>query len=252
MAATATENQELPRLFSRLQRVIEDEDDEEVLNLTKKILEISRDDPDALHCRVVSMIHLSRFEPALQLIRSINKRRKGGEGKVFRLEEAYCLYRQEKYQDTLSVLSTLPKDEAKVMELEAQVAYRQENYQKAQALYEQLLGLEKDQEERRANYYAASSLCGDNVERTSPDITNTMEQCFNLACSCLLSGRGQDAMELLNRAELLYRESLEEEGLSEEEIAEEMAVIEIQKGYCYHVSVGGGAWSGLVCSEGVP
>ena len=238
MAATG-ENLELPRLFSRLQRAIEDEDDEGVLNITKKILDISRDDPDALHCRVVSLIHLSQFEPALQLIRSINKRRKGGEGKVFRLEEAYCLYRQEKYQDTLSVLSTLPREEVKVLELEAQVAYRQEEYQKAQRLYQQLLGLEKDKEERMANYYAASSLQADGAMETTPYVTNTMEQCFNLACSRLVSGCGQDAMELLNRADSLYRESLEEEGLTEEEIVEEMAVIEVQKGYCYHVSVYG-------------
>lgn len=232
----AADNPELSRLFSCLQRAVEDEADEEVLNLTKKILDTSRDDADALHCRVVSLIHLSRFEPALQLIRSINKRRKGGEGKVYRLEEAYCLYRQEKYQDTLSILATLPRDDVEVLELEAQVAYRQEDYLKAQGRYKQLLSLDKDKEERAANYYAATSLSGGDISGDVPHLTNTMEQCFNLACSHLVSGCGQDAMELLNRAESLYRESLEEEGLTEEEIAEEMAVIEVQKGYCHHVS----------------
>jgi signal recognition particle subunit SRP72 len=227
---------ELPRLFSRLQLAIENEDDEEALNLTKTILDISRDDPDALHCRVVSMIHLSRFDSALQLIRSINKRRKGGDGKLYRLEEAYCLYRQDKYQDTLSILATLPRDDHRLMELEAQVAYRQEEYAKARERYEQLLSLEKDKEERVANYYAAASLSGEVAMGDVPRLSNTMEQCFNLACSRLVSGRGEEAMDLLNKAESLYRQSLEEEGLTDEEMAEEMAVIEVQKGYCYHVS----------------
>lgn len=235
MAAVVKGSPEIPHLFSRLQRAIEDEDDEQALELTKKILELSRDDLDALHCQVVSLIHLSRFDAALQLIRSINKKRKGGEGKAYQLEEAYCLYRQDRYPETLSVLAGLPRDEVKVRELEAQVAYKQEEYLKALERYEQLLSVEKDKEERMANYYATLSLSSTSVEK-APRLTNTMEQCFNLACSRLISGCGQDAMELLDRADSLYRESLEEEGLTEEEIAEEMAVIEVQKGYCYHVS----------------
>jgi len=227
---------EVTRLFTRLQRAVEDEEDEQVLDLSKKILEISRDDPDALHCQVVALIHLSRFEQALQLIRAINKKRKVEEGKAYRLEEAYCLYRQEKYQETLGVLTSLPRDDVRVLELEAQVAYRQEEYSKARQTYQQLLSVDKDKQERHANYYAASSLASDaDTADLSPYLTNTMEQCFNLACSWLVSRCGQDAMELLKKAESLYRESLEEEGLSEEELVEEMSVIEVQKGYCYHV-----------------
>lgn len=234
--ATGRDDPELPRLFSRLQRATEDEDDEQALALTKQILEVSRDDADTLHCQVVSLIHLSRFEPALLLMRSINKKRKASEGKLYQLEKAYCLYRLEKYAEALVILAGLPRDDVKVLELEAQVAYRQEEYLKARERYEQLLSVERDKEERMANYYAVTSLSKAGIAESAPYLTNTMEQCFNLACTLLVSGGcGQDAMELLNKAESLYRESLEEEGLTEEEIAEEMAVIEVQKGYCYHV-----------------
>lgn len=237
MAAPKDAGGDLPRLFARLQRAVQDEDDEQALELTKKILEVSPGDPDALHCQVVSLIHLSKFDPALQLIRSMNKKKKGGEGRLYQVEEAYCLYRQDKYPEALSALAGLPKDDVKVCELEAQVAYKQEEFLKARERYEQLLSLEKDRNERMANYYATLSLSGAGLEETglAPCLTNTMEQCFNLACSRLVGGCGQDAMELLERADSLYRESLEEEGLTEEEMAEEMAVIEVQKGYCYHV-----------------
>lgn len=236
----AKENLELQRFFSTLQRATEEEEDEHVLDITKKILELSPDDPDALHCRLVSLIHLSRFDSALQLIRSLNKSRKGGEGKVFQLEEAYCLYRQDKYEDTLAVLSSLPQSDAKVQELTAQVAYRQEKYQKAVQLYQQLLEVTESRQERLANYYAALSLCPVTSGHPSPaeEATESMEQCFNLACYSLLKGQCQRAMQHLTKAETLYQTSLEEEGYSEEEIAEEMVVIQVQKGYCYQVSVG--------------
>ncbi len=232
---------EVSRLFSLLQRAAEEQDDEQALVLARKILETTPDDPDALHCQVVSLIHLSRFEPALQLVRATNKKRKGGLGKIFQLEEAYCLYRQEKYTETLSILATLPADATQVRELVAQVAYRQEEYGKAQQAYLQLLSVERDQQERVANFYAAAALGGaDTVDLARPGLASSMEQCFNLACSHLASGRGQEALELLEKAESLHREGLEEEGLTEEEIAEEMAVIDVQKGYFYHVSSCGG------------
>ena len=234
----AKENSELPKLFSSLQRATEDEDDEQVLDITKKILDLSGDDPDALHCRVVSLIHLSRFTDALQLVRTINKARKGGqESRMFQLEEAYCLYRQDKYKETLSVLSSLPQGDLKVRELQAQVAYRQEHYLKAVQMYQQLLEVNSEsRSERLANYYAAMALCPESMA-TPPEeeALDTMEQCFNLACCRLGVGHCDGAMRLLGQAETLHQQSLEEDGYTEEEIAEEMVVIQVQRGYCHQV-----------------
>ncbi len=228
---------ELPRLFSSIQRAAEDENDQQVLDLTNKILELSPDDPDALHCQLVSLIHLSRFDAALQLIRQLNKSRKGGEGKLFLLEVAYCLYRQDKYEETLSVLSSLPQGDTKVQELMAQVAYRQEHYLKAVQTYQKMLEVNESRQERLANYYATLSLCPTPSTEVPPlvDSMETMEQCFNLACCRLVAGQSTQALQLLAEAETLYRASLEEEGYTDEEIAEEMVVIQVQRGYCYQV-----------------
>ena len=226
---------EIPRLFSRLKRATDDEDDEQALELCGKILELAPDDADALHCQLIALIHLAKFEAALDLIRTINKKRAAGEGPLYKLEEAYCLYRQEKYDATTHILSTLPADDLRVTELLAQVAYRQEQYVRAMEAYQTLLNEEKHRQERVANYYAAVFLAGGDTE-VGVVVSDTMEQCFNLACCQLVRGRQEQAMQLLDRAEGLYRESLEEEGLTEEEIVEEMAVIEVQKGYCFHVS----------------
>ena len=238
----AKDEVQLPRLFSRLQRAVDDEDDEKALKLSQQILDTSRDDPDALHCKLVSLIHLSKFDSALELIRNQNKKKKGSGGgtRQYPFEEAYCLYRKEKYKESLSILSSLPESEQRVMELKAQIAYRQEQYVKAMQAYQHLLHEDQTNEERFANYYATISLSASTGEPSSGgDLSephkDSMEQCFNLACCYLARGNGKEAMELLERAESLHQQRLEEEGLSEEEVAEEMAIIQVQKGYSYQV-----------------
>ena len=226
---------EVPRLFSRLQRAIEDEDDQQALQLSQKILKIAHDDHDALRCKLVSLIHLSKLDTALELINSLKKKK--GWKSQFHFEEAYCLYRKEKYQESLSVISSLSRNDPRGMELRAQIAYRQERYRNSVEEYQTLLNIDTSPE-RYANYYAAFSLCPQltsSGDVPSPYDTDTMEQCFNLVSCQLASGCGQTAMELLTRAESLYQKSLEEEGLTEEEIAEEMAIIEVQKGYIHQV-----------------
>lgn len=234
MAEEARTNEvAIPRLFSRLQRAINDEDDERVLELTKSILDLSCDDQEALNCRLVSLIHLSKFSAALSLIREINK--KTSSCPQYQFEEAYCLYRQDKYEESLRVLKRLPPEQHRVGELQAQVAYRLEEYASAHATYKKLLGEEMSSAERRANFYAAASLSSSSVTTEGDYYTETMEQCFNLACWHLARGGGEEAVQLLARADSLYRESLEEEGLSEEEVVEEMAVVQVLKGYTAQV-----------------
>ena len=240
MAAPAASREEvIPRLFSRLQRAIDDEDDEETLKLSQNILDLSGDDQEALNCKLVSLIHQSKFSSALSFIRDRNKKTASSPAAQYVFEEAYCLYRQEKYQESLASLSRLPQGQLRVGELRAQIEYRLGLYAQAHATYYQLLGEAASSAERRANYYAAGSL-------TSPAMTvgeveecsvETMEQCFNLACCWLAGGCGQAAVELLAQAEVLYRRSMEEEGLSEEELKEEMAVIFVQRGYTAQVCV---------------
>ena len=231
----------IPRLFSSLQRAINDEDDEEVLEFTKSILDLSCDDQDALNCRLVSFIHLSKFTAALGLIRDQTSR-----STQYQFEEAYCLYRLDKYEESLCVLSRLPEGQFRVCELRAQVLYRLEEYAKSYATYKQLLGEEMSGAERRANFYAAASLSSSSVLLKGDCTTERMEQCFNLACWHLVRGSGLEAGQLLAQAESLCRASLEEEGLSEEEVMEEMSVIHVQKGYtaqvCIDMCLDGSYW----------
>ncbi len=235
MAAQEKLEQQISSLFSLLGDAISDEDDEAALEVSEKILGLSRDDEEALHCKIVSLIHLSKFTHALEAIRGKNKKKNAV--RKYQFEEAYCLYRQNKFKESMDIVTQQlgSRDEGGVAELKAQILYKQEEYERTAETYKKLVdGEANSNDERVANYYAALSLSGGGV--VSP-CTNTMEQCFNLACCRLGSGCGQEAMSLLDRAETLYQESLEEEGLTEEEIAEEMGVVQVQRAYINQVGV---------------
>ena len=232
------EEQKLVRLFSQLQVAGEDGEYERGLKIAEKILSLSPDDPDASHCKIVCLVHSSKFAEALKLIESLS-RKGGGQGKSaarpYHFEKAYCLYRLERYGESRKTLESLPQEEERVKELLAQIAYRLEDYDRASAVYSSLVRECSDEfdNERKANYAAALAL--GSPGRGQPAGVEalpggTMEQCFNKACCLLAVGRGREAEEALRRAEELCRESLLEEDYSEEEIESELSVIRVQLG----------------------
>ena len=234
MAAKSQEPEPtVPRLFTELQLSGEDGDYEAGLRLAEEILSRSPEDKDALHCRIVCLIQLSKFHEAIKLID------KKAEKQKFQFERAYCFYRLEKYDESRRALKKLPESEQRVRELSAQIAYRVEGYEEARKLYTSLVKESSDDfgNEREANYAAALSLCKemDEIPHLEAIHRETMEQCFNLACCYLTFGNGREAAMILHKAEELCRESLLEEDYTEEEIESELSVIRIQLGFALQI-----------------
>ncbi len=223
----------LPRLFSELQLAGEEGDFDLGLKVTEKILLVASEDAEAIHCKVVCLLQLSRFNDAISLIDTLNK--KGQKPSLFQFEKAYCLYRLEKYGENTSVLQSLPQDEHRVRELSAQIVYRLEKYDQARTSYASMIRELSDEfsTEREANYSAALSLCGEQPDGTHLEAlhSETMEQCFNVACCYLAQGQAPQAEGMLRRAEDLCRESLQEDDLTEEEMESELSVVRIQVGF---------------------
>ena len=227
------EEQKLARLFSQLQAAGEDGEYERGLKTVEKILALVPGDPDALHCKIVCLVQTSKFAEALKLIDSLSRKSGAKEGSPPLLfEKAYCLYRLERYEESRKTLENLPRDEERVRELSAQIAYRLEDYGAASSVYSTLVEECSDDYdgERQANYAAAWALSGS--EHGSFEVSSlpeeTMEQCFNKACCFLAAGRGKEAETLLQSAERLCREGLLEEDYTEEEIEEELSVVHVQ------------------------
>ena len=234
MAAKKEPN--LPRLFAQLQAAGEDGNYSRGLKIVDKILSVSSDDLQALHCKIVCLIQLSKFQEAGKLIDTVNKK---ADSPQYRFEKAYCLYRLEKYKESRQLLSKLPQADAHVRELQAQICYRLEEYGEASKTY---LGLIKEtsdgfSSERAANYAAAlSQSCREDMSCvTEEDIeslpTETMEQSFNVACCHLARERPTKAQTVLKKAQQQCRESLLEDDYTEEEIEEELSVFQVQLAY---------------------
>ena len=226
----------ISKLFAHLQAAGEDGNFSKALKIVEKILSVASDDAQALHCKIVCLIQLSKFQEANKLIDTLNKK---AESPKYLFEKAYCQYRLEKYKESQQLLSKLPQSNPHVRELQAQIFYRLEEYKKASTMY---VGLIKDcadsfSSERAANYAAAlSQSCrGDSEGVPLSDIqslpTETMEQSFNVACCYLSKEKPSDAKAALEKAQKQCRESLLEEDYSEEEIEEELSVYQVQLGY---------------------
>ena len=240
----------IPRLFTELQLAGDDGEFETGLKIAEKILSLAPEDRDALHCKVVCLLQLSKFQEAVKLIDASSK--KAGE-KQFRFEKAYCLYRLEKYADSHHLLDSLlhkqPQTEPRVQELLAQVTYRLGRYGESKATYASIVKEYSDDfdTEREANFAAALSLGNepDDASFLASLRTGSMEQCFNLACCYLALGREEEAESALRQSEELYRKTLQEEDYTEEEMESELAVVRVQLGYALQLQDKGREAMGL-------
>ena len=232
-----TEEPNIPKLFSQLQVLGEDGNYKKSLKLVERLLQLCPEDRDVLHCKVVCLVQLSKFQEANKLIDSLNKK---SEKQQFLFEKAYCLYRLEKYNESRHLLQKLPQSDPRVQELVAQVAYRLERFGEARSTYATMLKEVSDDfsSEREANYAAALSLTPKAVREVHLEKLHAenMEQSFNLACCYLAQEKGKEAEEMLHKAEELCRESLqEEEDCTEEEIESELSAVYVQLGYALQI-----------------
>ena len=92
----AKEASAIAQLFSRVSVLSNDGDYDSALPVVEKILKQAPGDVDALHCKLVCLIHQSNFKEALELIKRIRALVKEGGSSKCVYEEAYCFYRLEK------------------------------------------------------------------------------------------------------------------------------------------------------------
>lgn len=189
------------------------------------------DDQTALHCKVVCLIQLSKFEEAFKFI---DKNRLSS-SLVF--EKAYCEYRLNKPENALKTidgtgLTSLP---ANLKELRTQVLYRLERYEECFEAYKEIVKNTSDdyEDERRTNLSAVAANLACDETKDIPEIpSETYEQYFNSSCISSNRQKYAEAERKLRSSEKICRETLEEDGASEEEIREELDIIRVQLAYC--------------------
>ncbi|KAI8100095.1 uncharacterized protein BX664DRAFT_33544 [Halteromyces radiatus] len=240
----ASKEQQAATLINQLAKTTNEYDDEQSLSLCDQLISLQgENDILPLHCKVITLIRLEKYNEALSLIS-----RKFRDNKTVDLtfEKLYCYYRTNQWQqafDLLSSIKTNHSNSSSLRFLEAQLLYGQDKFQPAIDIYEALLQ-ETDEhdplyEEIQVNLLAArTGLAFDTPEtqEVSDLITTTSsgyEVTYNAASIQLAQGNYTRAAELLELARKQCNDRLKDQDMAHDELDDELAVIATQLAYTY-------------------
>lgn len=213
------------------------EDHEEVLKAANAVLKASKNNPDALHTRVVALLKLDRFHDALRALDD------GGDRLAERcvLEKAYALYKTGQLAEAEKLVQG--SDKRGLKHVAAQVSYRAEKFEDAAKIYKELSAqaapIEGEENDLRINSSAADAQLewqgrGDKVEQSrkkpAREDMEAFETSYNAACGCIARGDLAAGSVLLKRARDLC-EGLDE--LTDEEKRAEVLPIMVQQAYVF-------------------
>ncbi|CAG8590246.1 10636_t:CDS:10, partial [Ambispora leptoticha] len=240
----ASKEATIVQLFSEIDRSTNQGDYNKALKSINKILKLNAQDFDAIHCKAISLIRLEKYQDALEFLTS-----NVPEDKLIAVK-SYCLYRLNQWNEVLNLCKKykgIENEEMGLRHLEAQAAYRMEEFSDALEIYYNILQ-KKDKKDDSyndilTNFIAVKSallFSGDqlNEKYTLADnvsSNSTFELAYNTACSMIAQGLLKQAENLLKTAKIICRKSLSQEDYSEKEIEQELATIIIQLAYVYQL-----------------
>lgn len=207
------------------------DDDEEVLRAANAALKQSKGDLDAQHVKVVALLKLDRFEEALRALEQ------GGAAlqRKAQLEHAYALY---KSGDPAAAARLAHGQTPRAFRhVEAQAAYRHEDFSRAAELYRELASDPAGDADAdlRVNGGAADAQLewagqGHAVQKKKPsrEDLEAFETAYNAACGSIARGELAQAEVLLKRARDLCN-ALDD--LSDEDKQAELLPIAVQQIY---------------------
>jgi signal recognition particle subunit SRP72 len=212
-------------------------DHEEILKAANAVLKTSKNNPEALHTRIVALLNLDRYDDALRAFDD------GGDKLAERckLEKAYAHYRIGQFDEAQELVAS--GGSRGLAHVAAQTAYKAERFDEAARIYKELSAsqgpIEGEENDLRINSAATDAQLqwqgnGDQVEESrkkpSREDLEAFETSYNAACGCIARGDFNSGSVLLKRARDLC-EALED--MSDEAKQEEVLPIMVQQAYVF-------------------
>lgn len=223
-------------LFKEAYEAYSSQDTTKTLSLLNEILTKSPKNEDALFFKATVLVKDDHYFKALKVLEELEGVNSNHSSLSFL--KAYCfssLNMLDKAQEEVDKLSD--KSEA-IRNLEAQIAFKKENYDKCLDIYTSLLGeldeSHPDYNEILTNYEAAVSSCilmGKEVQHKGKTDSSSHDYLFNLACSYIARGDFSSAQTFLEKSLDLCRRNLTKENWSADEIEQESTSILAQIAY---------------------
>ena len=182
------------------------EDHDEILKACDATLKESKGDFKAQFVKVIALIKEDRYADALRVLED-----GGDQIKVrARLEHAYVLYKIGRQEEARQLVHGLNNNRG-AKHLEAQAAYRSEDFEQAARLYKELAGVRSgfgdEDNDLRIQVGATDAQLewkrqGDQVQskKASRQDLEAFETAYNAACGSIARGELAQAEFLLNRA----------------------------------------------------
>ncbi|CAB5381321.1 unnamed protein product [Rhizophagus irregularis] len=205
----------ITQLFKDVERLVNQEEYTKALRSLDKILQSNPEDKDALHCKVVSYIRLGKYQNALDILH-----KNFSDFDKLKSEEAYCLYRLNKFDELLNLLrknKSGNNSELNLRHLEAQMAYKTEDYNTSIEIYYALLQEANKNDDvyndilTNFNAAKAALLFSDghlDEKYAMTDSLNTYELAYNTACTYIGQKDYKKAEKLFNMAKNICKKSL--------------------------------------------
>lgn len=211
------------------------DDHDEILDKASEALKSSPKDANLRGAQIVALLKLDRFDDALRVIETAGPDLQ----RTFLLERAYALYKTGKLAEARECLRpAVSSNEIAAMHLDAQVAYRNEQFGEAYAIIAELLSLPNENDEGHDLRINLSAICAQVIhqggELADPSLDegepDTFELAYNAACISIARGRLERGVRLLSLATRLCDAF---DDLSDEEKQVEMVPILVQQAYAY-------------------
>ncbi|KAJ6284047.1 hypothetical protein J3E71DRAFT_194007 [Bipolaris maydis] len=209
------------------------EDHDEVLKATNAALKKSKSDQDALHTKSVALLHLDRYEDALQVFEAAPEVQKKAQ-----FEYAYALYKTGNAAKAVEVAQAAGSGAGRGMKhMLAQAAYRSENFAQATRIYKELAdqNVESEEYDIRINSGAVDAQLewtgqGELAQKKQPtrEDLEVFETAFNAACGSISRNEFGQAQVCLKRAKDLCNALSD---MSGEEKQAELLPITVQQVY---------------------
>ncbi|KAF1834898.1 hypothetical protein BDW02DRAFT_638995 [Decorospora gaudefroyi] len=209
------------------------DDHDEVLKAANAALKKSKSDQDAQHTKAIALLHLDRYEDALQILEHTKELQEKAQ-----FEYAYALYKTGYAAKAAEVADAAGPDAGRGMKhMLAQAAYRSENFAQAGKIYKELAeqNVENEEYDIRINAGAVDAQLewtgqGELAQKKQPtrEDLEVFETAFNAACGSISRNEFGQAQVCLKRAKDLCNALSD---LSQEEKQAELLPITVQQVY---------------------
>lgn len=188
------------------------DDHEEVLRQADHVFHQAPGDLRAQHTKLVALLKLDRYQEALSVLEEAGESLK----QELPLIHAYSLYKSGRLEESKQVASNEKDSSRGLRHVEAQVAYRMEDFARAMDLYGGMsandVAFEGESSDVRINTSAVnaqlrwggSGSTDDAIKSTNQDLEH-FDLAFNAACAQIAQGNLKQAEFLLNRAKSRFQ-----------------------------------------------